>query len=367
MRLKFLDLFTRFDWYVLGAVCILFFFGIAGLYSVSLGNENVSWFAAVRWHTIFFVIGIICMTLVARINYFTVRAYTNIFYIIGIILLVGLLFFAPEIRGIKGWFYIFGFTIQPVEFIKIIILVALAHFFTLNAQRQGSWMVLLKSGVIVGVPFILTLFQPDLGSGLVFLCLYGVFLLSLKFDPKKVLMLFVSVVLIGVISWIFLLAPYQKDRVLVLFDPSLDPLGVGYNTAQSLVAIGSGGWLGKGLGQGTQAQLNFLPEIEDDFIFSVIAEELGFLGAGLIIFSVAVIAYRLFSAANREQNLFGQYILIGYAALLCVQVFVNVGMNLGLLPVIGIPLPFVSSGGSSMIALLIGLGLVQSVIVNQKK
>ncbi len=224
----------------------------------------------------------------------------------------------------------------------------------------------LLSLLYVSIPVLLILIEPELGSALVVLFTWFAMLMFSKMNKKHLLMLLVIFLVLGFLGWNFLLEEYQKQRVFTFLNPYEDPLGEGYNVLQSIIAVGSGELFGRGLGRGLQSQLKFLPERQTDFIFASTAEELGLLGSGVILALYLVLFIRLMKAAAVARDNFGMYLSLGILFMLLIQVFINIGMNVGLFPVTGIPLPLLSYGGSSLIVTLLALGLVESVIARRK-
>ncbi len=268
-------------------------------------------------------------------------------------------------RGTAGWLHFGFFQVQPVEMAKLTLIIFLASFISKKKTELGEIVRIIVSFVLVFVLVVLVLKQPDLGSALVLSGIWaGMLFVSGIRIKHLILLLVVGMTVIGS-SWFFL-APYQKDRVLTVLEPQADPKGSGYNVMQAIVAVGSGGLNGKGIGHGSQSQLNFLPEKHTDFIFSVIAEELGLFGSFLVLFLYGVILYRLKCIALSSQDNFGYLLTVGVMIMLFVQMLVNIGMNIGILPVTGIPLPLLSYGGSSLVTVLAALGLVSGVYMRRR-
>lgn len=282
----------------------------------------------------------------------------------ALVMLAALLFFAPTTRGVRGWFYIGSAGVQPVEVMKLILVLVLAKYFSRRHIEIARTRHLLISGIYAGLAILLVFLQPDLGSALI---LGAVWLSMVLFAGIRFRHLF-FVSLLGVavagIAWVSLLAPYQKERITAFLDPYRDPRGAGYNTIQAMIATGSGRIFGKGIGYGTQSQLNFLPEPETDFIFAAFAEETGFIGATLLLGLFAALIWRVLRVGRRAQDNFSKLFVVGFASFLGAEVFIHVAINLGLLPVTGIGLPLISYGGSSMITVLAALGIIQSIRIN---
>jgi len=293
-------------------------------------------------------------------SYFDYKAWPKIspaFYIFTLFLLIVLFVFGEATRGSVRWFDIGPFRLQPSEMSKAATVLLLASFFK---DRDGSKIINVFLGFLLISPaLVLILAQPDLGNALAFIAMWIGISISAGFRIKDL----VAVAVLGLLLSVLLfqvLAPYQKDRILTFFDPARDPLGTGYHIIQSKIAVGSGQFLGKGLGNSTQSQLKFLPEAESDFIFAATSEQLGFLGAGLLISLFSFLLLQILNLASKFES-YTRHILIGIFSFLSLQFLVNVGMNLGLLPVTGITLPLASYGGSSLITTLFLLSFVFSI------
>ncbi len=269
--------------------------------------------------------------------------------------------------GAQSWIRIGPVGIQPSEFAKIGFILTFSYHLSKVTDKINEPKTLLFLLLHLAVPAFLIMLQPDLGSTLVFVFIFIVMLFTAGISVKYIL----SALTLGVVSlpivYMFLLSDYQKHRILVFLNPELDKLGSGYNVIQSKIAVGSGGFFGKGYLNGTQNQLEFLPTKHTDFIFSVIAEELGFIGAGLVVIFLSVIIWRCIRTAMNSKTLFGRYICIGVSSMFIFHTVENIGMCIGLTPVTGIPLPFFSYGGTSLLTNLIAVGLVLSVGVYNSK
>jgi len=361
---KYSLFFKKIDWLLVISVCLLMILGIVLIYSVALGTQSELNILNFKKQIAFFVLSLILFFGIAIfLNYrFLVKANMAL-YILGVIVLLAVLILGRQIRGTTGWFNLGWFSFQPVEFVKIILIIYLSKFLSDKARYLHQFRYLVISSLGVLLLMALVILQPDFGSALILFSLW-IILIWLTGIKKSHLVLMVSLLLITCLfSWLFVMQPYQKQRVLVFLDPSLDPLGSGYNVSQAIIAIGSGGIWGKGLTFGSQSQLKFLPESQTDFIFAVLAEELGLLGIILLLGLFSLLFWRLIYWARKLNDNFAVYLIMGTCILFFVQLTVNVGGNLGLLPITGITLPFISYGGSSLVANMILVGIVQSVIV----
>lgn len=354
--------FLQFDWVLLGAVFFLNGIGLLALYSISPNAQSGGY--ALR-QLIFFGCGIVGMSLFASFDYRHVQKYSTPLYFGMLFILSGVLLWGKTVHGTEGWINLGIARFQPVETAKPILILFLASFISKKKTELGELVRLMVSFVLSFFLIILVLKQPDLGSALVLTGIWaGMILISGMRFKHFAIMVLIGLCVVGV-GWSFL-APYQKDRIMTVIEPQIDPKGSGYNVIQAGVAVGSGGMLGKGIGHGSQSQLNFLPEKHTDFIFSVIAEELGLTGSFLVIFLYGVIFYRLRRIAALSQDNFGFLLTFGVMLMIFIQVIVNIGMNIGLLPVTGIPLPFLSYGGSSLLSTFISIGLIMSIFLKKR-
>lgn len=321
------------------------------------------------------LIGILAIIVSLLFNYEILRDYAEIIYIANLLLLGIVLVIGQTVKGGQSWISLGRFNFQPAEITKLIVIIMLAHVLAKDKYNVQNFFGMVIPGLYVFIPFSLILLQNDLGSSLVLL---AIFIGMIYVAGANAKFLFGSIfgVLVSAVSWvaahIYLgvyipLKEYQLNRLLVLVNPSRDPLGSGYNVRQSKIAIGSGGLFGKGLFTGSQNQLNFLPEKHTDFIFSVLGEELGFIGAIIILLLYFLLLWRALIVAREAKDKFGEYVVIGIISMLGFHIFQNVGMAVGLMPVTGIPLPFLSYGGSSLITNLLGIGLILNINIRKKK
>lgn len=351
--------FFKIDWIIVVAVFLILGIGILTLYSLSLADpEDLG--SIFQKQLIFAVIGVTIMFFLSFTNYHYFIAYSKWIYFGTLLVLLAVVFWSTPTRGTAGWIGWGSFKFQPVEMAKLSLIIFLASFIAKKKNELTENVRVIASFVMTTFLIYLVLKQPDLGSALILIGIWlGIILVS-GINRKTLLILgSVGVVILGA-SW-FLLAPYQKDRVLNLFQPENDPQGSGYNVIQSIVAVGSGGLTGKGVGHGTQSQLNFLPEKHTDFIFAVTAEELGIAGSLLIIALYGLIMYRIKKIAQFSEDNFGYLLSAGVMIMLFLQIVVNVGMNIGIMPVTGITLPLLSYGGSSLLSFLASVGIILNI------
>jgi len=310
-------------------------------------------------------VGLVCFVLVTRIDHRTLRAWSPWVYLVSLAGLV--LVLSPvgsTVNGSRSWIQVpGGFSVQPSEFVKVALCVGLAMILAERRDRdqRPSARDLVLAGVVTLVPVALVLLQPDLGSALVLVAMaFGV--VAVAGAPKRLLLAVGAIGVVGVAAMFTtqVLSAYQRARLTAFLDPSVDPEGIGYQTRQVRIAIGQGGWFGQGLFQGPQTQSGAIPFQQTDFVFSVAGEEWGFLGAAGVVVLVVFLILRTLLVGSRSDP-FGQLVCVGVAVWFAVQAFENIGMNLGIMPVTGLPLPFLSYGGSSMFAAWLALGLVNNV------
>ncbi|MBI4050579.1 MAG: rod shape-determining protein RodA [Candidatus Doudnabacteria bacterium] len=351
-----------FDWPLFAAAVLLALAGLLMIYSTGL--ESVSESNLWLKQLLAFVIGIVGLFFFSSIDYRLLRRGSSVFYLLAAVLLIVVLIFGLEIRGARRWLDFSFINFQPAEFSKLALLILLAKYCQLRKPLLLKFRHVLLSFMYVAVPVILIMWQPDLGSAIVHLSIWlGILLLS-NMPRRYFLYLLVIFLLAATLSWSFLLQDYQKDRLRSFVDPASDPLGRSYNLIQSIVAVGSGGLFGRGLARGLQSQLRFLPERQTDFIFASTVEELGILGGGFILALLLFLLYRIMRIVNRARDSFGTYVSGGIFFLIFTQTIINIGMNLGLLPVTGITLPFLSYGGSSLVITFWSIGILENVAKN---
>lgn len=357
--------FRRFlsgDWILLSVTSLLLGVSLVMLYSVSSSFGSNAIFVR---QAIFVGCGLILMLSFPFFDYRHISRFSTPIYFAMIGALIVVLFFGATIRGTSGWIQLGGFQVQPVEFSKIVLALFLASFISQKRTELGDFVRLLTSFVLTAALILLVLRQPDLGSALVLAGMWLGMVVIAGMRKSHLALLAGACMATVLMSWIFL-APYQKDRILNVIHPEVDPQGSGYNVLQSLVAIGSGGITGKGVGHGSQSQSNFLPERHTDFIYAVTVEELGLVGGVLTLFLYAILLWRIARIALLSSDNFGYLLAIGIGCMLLIQITVNIGMNAGLLPVTGIPLPFVSYGGSSLLSCCIGIALLENIFLQRK-
>ena len=351
----------KLDFVIIAVVALLLLVSLLALYSLSAAG-GTNYFLK---QAIFALVGFGVMLFVASLDYHYIQKYSTLLYFatVGILLLV--LLFGTTVNGTAGWLSFGIFQVQPVEIAKVTLIIFLASFISKKKSELGEWTRVIASLVLSAVLIFLVLRQPDLGSSLVLAVIWGGMILASGLRAKHFVVLGILGSLLVVGSW-FLLADYQKARIDTFLHPENDPQGSGYNVIQAMVAVGSGGVSGKGLGYGSQSQLSFLPEKHTDFIFAVVSEELGLIGAGFVLVLYGILLYRMRRIGTLASDNFGYLLTLGVMTMVFVQILVNVGMNVGMLPVTGLPAPFLSYGGSSLLSLCASIGLLLSVYRRKK-
>lgn len=356
----------RFDWLLSGSVLLLIAIGLTTLFSLS-GVGGTQFFER---QLIWVTVGIVLFIVSSLIDFHIFRTQTAAvvsFYILTVLLLTGVLAVSPRVRGIRAWLQFGGVALQPVELAKLSLAVLLAKFFSKRHIEIYRVWHLTVSGLYVLLPVLLVILQPDPGSAVVLIAMWLAIILFSGMRLRHFFSLMGIGILAACIAWFFILLPYQQGRITSFFDPHRDAQGAGYQMIQSMIAVGSGRVWGKGLGYGSQSHLHFLPEPHADFIFAAYAEEWGFVGSILLLGLIGIVLWRIVRIGSRARDNFSRLYTIGFAALIFIQAFIHVGMNMGALPITGITLPFVSYGGSSLVTLMIGLGIVQNIHINARR
>lgn len=356
-RLRLPRPLKRFDWWLLGAALPLVGAGLATMSSFT--GSNYHFYRQLLW----LGVALAAFTVASLIDWRFLRQsrIVLILFIIGSAALALLVFFGHISRGAQSWFSLGWFALQPSDFMKLILILVLAKYFSRRHVEIAHYRHILISGLYAFVPFILILIQPALGSAITIFLIWLGMVIFAGLSKKHLLAVFGVGLLSFIMLWFLVLAPYQKERISTFIHPLEDIRGAGYNVYQSTLAVGSGQLLGKGVGYGTQSRLQFLPEYQTDFIFAAFAEEWGFVGVLLMFALFAIVLWRLLSAALLAETNFEALFGVGLAITLISQFTINVGMNLGLLPVTGLTLPFVSYGGSHLLTEFLGLGILNGM------
>ena len=355
-------IWRQFDLVLVGLVALLILYGVIMIFSANQNQEDLQDLWRVQLTRA--GVGLLILVLVAAFDYRYYTFFYKLLYV-GMLIFLGTLFIAADLTaGTLRWLDFRLFPVQPSEIAKIVMIIVTAKILADRDGEMHKLRNLLFSFLLIAPPIVLIYLQPSLGTAIILGAVWLIMALMAGGNLFHVGLLGLGAGLASPIVWLTM-ADYQRSRVLIFLNPQSDPDAY-FNIRQALISIGSGGMLGKGFGIGTQNQLHFLRVRHTDFIFSVIGEELGFLGAVLLFLLILVLVWRVMRAADLAGDAFGRLICIGVATLIFFQSFVNLGVNLGLLPVTGSPLPFVSYGGSSLTAFLIAIGLVQSILMRRK-
>lgn len=356
----FLYLFKKLDWTIVISVLALCAVSLLSIYSTSFSYNSSFFYKQLG----FVILGFFLMLIFALIDYRFFRNHPQlliILYGLSILLLIAVLVLGARVRGAMSWFRISIFSFEPVEMVKLIMVLVLAQYFSLRHIELYRIRHIIASGIYTFIPAVLIFFQPDLGSAMVLIFLWLGTMIIAGIKLRQLIILFLIGIIILAAAWFLLLREYQKERIISFVNPYLDPRGSSYQRIQSLIAVGAGKIWGRGLGHGSQSQLDFLPEQHTDFIFASIAEEWGFAGAMILFVFFFLLFWRIIKIALNAENNFARLFCVGAAIVFLFQVFVNIGMNLGLLPITGISLPFLSYGGSNLIISFVILGIIQSI------
>lgn len=349
-----------FDWAFLAFVLAICAMGVINIYSTGFSSAegNVPlYLKQVQW----IALGLIFMMIVFFIDYRVIIQYAYVIYGITIILLIIVFFIGYTSHGSQRWLGSGFFAFQPSELMKVVIIITLARYFDNHKSGEPYKLKeLLIPLLIVMVPFVMILKQPDLGTALMLILIFVSVVFFMGVDKKSLIVVLGAALILLPIAWHFL-KDYQKERLVTFLNPEEDPLGAGYHILQSIIAIGSGEFSGKGFLSGSQTQLKFLPEQQTDFVFSVFAEEWGFIGGIILIVMFMIIILWGLKIALQARDLSGTITTFGVTAFVAWEFFINIGMVLGILPVVGIPLPFFSYGGSAMLSLMVAVGLLINV------
>ncbi len=354
----------KFNWNLLIMEVILFAVGIWNLRSATaVEDKSLGLYKA---QLMWFGVGMILTAGILFLHYSVLSRLAYFIYFTNILLLIAVLVAGKASLGARRWIGFGGFRIQPSEFMKISTVIVLAKYFESDRSVGGYGLKdLILPSLLVAAPALLIMLQPDLGTAMIILLTYGSMMLFIKIKPQTLLILALTALVTLPVAYKFALKPYQRQRIISFIDPMSDPKGSGYNSIQSMIAVGSGQAFGKGYKQGTQSQLNFLPEHHTDFIFSVFSEEHGFFGCALLLIFYLIFLLNGLSITYQSNDKFALVLGLGLVLIFFWHVFVNMGMVMGLLPIVGVPLPFLSYGGSALITATISVAILTN-IANKK-
>ena len=351
----------RTDFVLIGAVAAILIISLITIGSAThINNPSDERYWYVERQGIFTIMNVAVAIFLMNFDYKILGRYGNKLYIFNIIMLLAVMFVGQSALGAQRWIQIGPITLQPSEFSKIIMIVSIATILQDKFGRINSFRDFIPIALYVGFPFLLVMKQPDLGTSLVFMAIFFGMIFASGIRLKILGWIFATGVACAPLLW-HVLKDYQKMRLMVFMDPNIDPLGSGYHIIQSKIAIGSGLLFGKGLFEGTQSQLNFLPENHTDFIFAVVGEELGFIGATILLLLYLLLLWRGIEIAKEAQDTFGRLLAVGITSMLAFHVLVNVGMTAGIMPVTGIPLPFMSYGVSALTTNIMAIAILMNI------
>lgn len=367
ISMKTKNLLKRIDFTLLFASLAIVIYSLIIISSAThINNPSEERFWFVQRQGIFAIVNIIIAIIFMNFDYRGLKSYGKFLYVINIIMLLAVMFFGHAALGAQRWIQIGPISLQPSEFSKLIMIICLASVLEEKVGDLNSLRDLLPIAVYIGIPFILVLKQPDLGTSLVFMAIFFGMIIICGIPWRILFGLMVAGIASLPLIWQFL-KDYQKMRIMVFLDPNVDPLGSGYHIIQSKIAIGSGMIFGKGLFEGTQSQLNFLPENHTDFIFAVVGEELGFVGAVILLLLYLIVFWRGLQIAKDAYDIFGRLLAVGITSMLAFHVLVNVGMTTGIMPVTGIPLPLMSYGISSLTTNILSIAILMNIHLRKQK
>jgi rod shape determining protein RodA len=357
---------ANFDYYMIICMAVLLGFGLVSIWSAG-GGGDITMYHPVFRQIVYTIIGIPFLIGMTLLDYRYVKTFCWVIYGASLLLLASLMVAGTTIGGSTRWLVFGPLNIQPSEIAKLAVIIALAVFIADRRHEMDRLFNFVLSGVIVAIPAALVYTQPDLGTTGVFAFIW----LTMMLISRTRLLYIIGTILLAIpmalFAWMFLLQDYMRDRLMISFNPERDVLGAGYNIIQAQISIGSGGLLGHGLTGGTQSQMDLLRVRTTDFIFAHAMGMFGFIGAIALFIVIGLLLWRMMRVAQDTQDPFGQLLAAGITAMIFFQAFVNIGMNIGLMPVTGIPLPFVSLGGSSLWTSLAAIGLLQSVRIHHQR
>ena len=349
--------FRDVDWLLLGLAIAIAIIGVIEIYSTT---EHTALQGQYKKQIYWLLLSIVLALAISHLDYHFLLEQTPWLYILSVLVLVELLVAGHAIAKTKRWLRFAGLTFQVSELVKLIIILCVAAYFAQRRGKFATWADLAKLGLVAAVPAILVALEPDLGTALTFFAILGAGILLAGIQWRQVGVLLLLGVLCLPVGWHFL-RPYQRDRFMTFFHPSQNMQGTSYQVTQTKIAIGSGGLRGKGIGNGTQSHLGFIPVSQADAIFAAFAEEQGFVGTLIVLLLYFAMLLRLLDGAQMAPDRAGAFLLVGLASVLFFQVAINTGMMIGLFPVTGIPLPLMSQGGSSLLFTFLGLGVAMNV------
>ena len=358
----------RLDYPLLFASLAIIIYSLITISSAThINNPSEERFWFVQRQGLFALMNIVFAAVFLNFDYRGLQQYGKKLYIINLLMLLAVMFFGHAALGAQRWIQIGPISIQPSEFSKLIMIICMASILESRMGALNNLRDLIPVAIYIGIPFLLVLKQPDLGTSLVFLAIFFGMVIACGIRWRLLFGIFMTGLASFPILWNFVFKEYQKTRLTVFLDPNIDPLGSGYHIIQSKIAIGSGMLFGKGIFQGTQSQLNFLPENHTDFIFAVVGEEFGFVGAVVLLMLYLIVMMRGIQIAKEAGDMFGRLLAVGITSMLAFHVLVNVGMTTGIMPVTGIPLPLMSYGVSALTTDIFAIAILLNINIRKNK
>lgn len=353
-----------FDWGLLAIILVLISFSLIIIHSLDLSQGND--FFLFKKQLAFIAVGLVLFFIFTFLDYKIFNTYSYWLYLFALLMMIAVLFVGDVIRGTKGWFVIGGVQFQPVELLKIALIVVLARFFSKRAYEIKTFKFIVLSGILFAPAFLLVMLQPDLGSALVLFAIWFGMLLVSGLKKKHFFIFLVGILIVFTLAWFFGFKDYQKERIATFLNPASDALGIGYNVIQSTIAVGSGRVFGQGVSSGSQTQLQFLPEAHTDFIFASLGEAFGFVGTSLVLFFYGLFFYRIIIKLKGVRSDFAIFLTLGVLIYFISQIVSNIAMNISMAPVIGLPLPFLSYGGSSLVMSFVMVGIISNILIKSQ-
>ncbi|MCC7522764.1 rod shape-determining protein RodA [Candidatus Uhrbacteria bacterium] len=360
-----LDYFERLDWVLLTAAMTLTAIGLMAIYGIGISQEPSNLFLFYKQVAVL-AVGILSIAGLIFVDYRHLRSVSLFIYLFGAFLLLLVVFFGVTVNNTTGWFRFGALSFQPVEIAKVALTVYLAAFYVRRGRGRLSWATFGISFAATSFYAGLVMLQPDFGSAMVLFLIWGAMSAFAGLPRSAWIILPLVALVCGGAIWTFGLQEYQRGRIESFLNPEADPRGAGYNAIQARIAIGSGGIFGKGIGEGSQARLRFLPAAATDFIFAVVGEEMGFAGLALVFFLFILLLTRMLKIGYESEDDFASLLLVGLGSIFLIHLFVNAGMNLGIMPITGIPMPFLSAAASYMLIVFLCIGLAESVAVRKR-
>lgn len=360
--MRWFDLFKKYDFSFFFAASTIFIIGLANLFSATANSTDLSVAGLYKTQIFWFSVSLVIGAGFSLVRTKTIFRWSWPIYLLNVLLLVTVLFFGTKVMGASRWIHMGFFRIQPSEFMKITLVFVLARFFSGDNYFRGmNFKDLIVPTIITMIPALLIIKQPDLGTGLVIIFIFAMLAFYVGLRWKIIGILILLAMIVGAGAYRFVLKDYQKSRIMAFLNPSLELKGIGYNANQSKIAIGSGQFFGKGFQKSSQANLNYLPENHTDFVFSIFNEEHGLFGSIVLICLYLFFFFRLLWLASSVSNPFDSILVVGIMSILFCHTIINMSMVTGLMPIVGIPLPLMSYGGSNLLTIGICCGIATSI------